>query len=396
MARIRSTRRFLAIGIAMAAVVLGGAASVLLGVCGPFTDTAADNFCPFVLEVFYLGITTGTSPTTYDPASNVSRLQMAAFLSRSVDSLLKRGGRRAPLKQFWTTNTQNLGTGGLDLTTMGSGCQQVESDGADLWVANQQSNTVSRVRASDGMLLETWTGAGRATGVLSAMNRIFVTGDGNFSNPGSLYRIDPSQPAGAVTTVASNLGNFSQGIAYDGTHIWTANVNGFSIVTPGATIPWTVTTVTTGFGFLNTGVLYDGANVWLTNSSFGALVKLDSNGAILLTVTVGGFPQYPVFDGTNIWAPSDNTHSVAVVRASTGAVLATLTGNGLSDPFTAAFDGQRILVTSHASNNVSVWKAADLTPLGFVPTGVNTNPLGACSDGINFWFTLEGGGLMRF
>jgi hypothetical protein len=34
-----------------------------------------------VLEVFYLGITTGTSPTTYDPASNVSRLQMAAFLS---------------------------------------------------------------------------------------------------------------------------------------------------------------------------------------------------------------------------------------------------------------------------------------------------------------------------
>src|SRR4249920_2927558 len=119
MARIRSTRRFLAIGIAMAAVVLGGAASGLLGTCGPFTDSAADAFCPFVLEVFTLGITTGTSPTTYDPASNVSRLQMAAFLSRSVDSVLKRGGRRAALKQFWTTQTQNLGTGGLDLTTMG-------------------------------------------------------------------------------------------------------------------------------------------------------------------------------------------------------------------------------------------------------------------------------------
>jgi hypothetical protein len=49
-----------------------GASSALLGVCGPFTDVAADAFCPFVLEIFYLGITTGTTPTTYDPTSNVS------------------------------------------------------------------------------------------------------------------------------------------------------------------------------------------------------------------------------------------------------------------------------------------------------------------------------------
>ena len=37
-------------------------------------------------------------------------------------------------------------------------------------------------------------------------------------------------------------------------------------------------------------------------------------------------------------------HSVSVVRASNGAVLATLTGNGLSNPMVAAFDGQRVLV----------------------------------------------------
>jgi hypothetical protein len=45
-------------------VVLLGASSVLFGLCGPFTDVAADAFCPFVLEIFYLGITTGTTPTT--------------------------------------------------------------------------------------------------------------------------------------------------------------------------------------------------------------------------------------------------------------------------------------------------------------------------------------------
>src|SRR5215471_2741899 len=75
----------------------------LLGVCGPFTDTPSDPFCVFILEVFYMGITTGTTPTTYDPTGNVNRTQMAAFLSRSVDGVLKRGSRRAVLDQFWTT-----------------------------------------------------------------------------------------------------------------------------------------------------------------------------------------------------------------------------------------------------------------------------------------------------
>src|SRR5499426_4493200 len=85
--------------IAAVAAVLTGAASVASGACGPFTDFTDAGFCPFVLEIFYLGITTGTTPTTYDPSANVSRLQMAAFLSRTVDGALRRGSRRAALDQ---------------------------------------------------------------------------------------------------------------------------------------------------------------------------------------------------------------------------------------------------------------------------------------------------------
>src|SRR5262245_29690591 len=86
---------------ALAAGLLG-AASALLATCGPFTDVAADAFCPFVREIFYLGITTGVTPTTFDPGSDVSRLQMAAFLSRTVDRALQRGSVRSSLGQFWT------------------------------------------------------------------------------------------------------------------------------------------------------------------------------------------------------------------------------------------------------------------------------------------------------
>jgi DNA-binding beta-propeller fold protein YncE len=114
-------------------------------------------------------------------------------------------------------------------------------------------------------------------------------------------------------------------------------------------------------------------------------------------VTVGTQPNFPVFDGTNIWVPNKLSNSVTVVRASNGTVLQTLTGNGLNLPINAAFDGEKLLVTNVNGNVVSLWKAADLTPLGFFQTGINTNPFGACSDGINFWVTLAGvGKLARF
>jgi hypothetical protein len=66
-----------------------------------------------------------------------------------------------------------------------------------------------------------------------------------------------------------------------------------------------------------------------------------------------------------------------------------LTGNGLNFPRAAAFDGQRVLVTNFAGDSVSLWKAADLTPLGSFATGSSTGPQGACSDGVNFWITLN-------
>lgn len=383
------------LGSGLAAVVLsvvGGAATSVFGTCGPFADTANDAFCPFVVEIFVLGITTGTTPTTYDAAGVVNRTQMAAFLSRNVDVVLKRGSRRAALGQFWATQAN-----GVMLTTVGVFPIGVRSDGADVWVANHVSGSVTRVRASDGRALEEWTGAGSAVGVLCARGQVLVSGG---SSPGALYQIDPRTAAGAVTTVATNLGDLPQRITFDGDRIW-VSCNGIgggsggsvSIVTPAASPPWTVTTVTVGFQAL-AGAIYDGANVWVTDETAGTLLKLNSSGAVLQTVTVGPNPMSPAFDGTNIWVPNHDAPSVSVVRASTGAILQTLTGNGLAMPDEAAFDGQRVLIEGNG-NTVSIWKAADLSPLG--AAAMPGTPLGACSDGVNFWITLAGAGkLARF
>jgi hypothetical protein len=384
-----SNRLPLLAAVAFVAMLSGGAGA-LLGTCGPFTDVAADGFCSFVLEIFTLGITTGTSATTYDPASSVSRLQMAAFLSLSVDGVLRRGSPRAALRRFWSPTTQSA----LQKVTVGLDPTYVHSDGSNVWVSSIGfGGSVSQVRAADGKLLGTWTGSEEAQGVLVAMGRVFVAGA---TGPGKLYRIDPTQPPGAVTTVASNLGNGAAGIAYDGAHVWTANISGsVSIATPGASIPRTVTTVATGFVSLS-GMIFDGTNIWVTDvgnvpfigeKPVGALLKLDAGGAILQTITVGKVPRGPTFDGTNIWVPNSNSASISVVRASSGAVLRTLTGNGLVAPWTAASDGQRVLIADFG-DTVSLWKAADLTPLGSVSTGSPTSPYGACSDGVNFWVSL--------
>lgn len=379
--------------LAMAMLIIIGASTRLnadTGMCGgaittlPFTDVMNSQFFCQIAEAYFSGLANGTSMTTFAPTDNVTREQMSAFVTRTMDQSVKRAGRRAAFDQFWTTQTaDNLG-----LTTVGNGPSLIKFDGGDLWVANFGSGTVSRVKASDGRVLDSppgWTGATGALGVLVAMGKVFVTGQ---SSPGKLYSLDPSQAPGPVTIVSSNLGNSTIGIAFDGQRIWTANLGGsVSIVTLN---PLNVSTVAMGFSGC-TGLVYDGTNMWVTNGGDQSIKKLDSMGGIINSVPVGSAPSHPAFDGTNIWVPNGNSASISVVRALgplAGTVLATLSGNGLDTPTQIAFDGERMLVTNQSGNSVSLWKASDLTPIGTFPVGAGTAPFGACSDGLNFWVTF--------
>jgi hypothetical protein len=364
----------------------GGATTTL-----PFTDVQGNVFFCQIASAYFSGLTSGTTATTFSPTQNVTREQMAAFTTRTLDQSLKRGNRRAALNQWWTTKPQYSIDLGTTFLGVGTTPNLIQSDGADLWVANE-THLISRVRASDGRLLETWTGATNTFGVLVAMNRVFLTG---FLR--TLYMIDPRQPAGQVTTVSSSLGIGCQGIAFDGQQIWTANNAGngtgsISIITPSNTLPWPVMNITTGFD-APAGILYDGSNIWVTDNSLGgqsALKKLDSTGTIIQIIPLEGGLNHMAFDGTNIWVPS-TAGKVIIIRAASGTVIATLTGNGITAPLAAAFDGERVLITNPISDTVSLWKASDLTPLGSFDIGGN-EPSGVCSDGLNFWITLRGEG----
>jgi YVTN family beta-propeller protein len=364
----------------------------------PYTDVSGvtDPFCPGIMEAYVTGVSKGTSPTMFSPNNTVTRVQMTTFLQRSLDQGLTRASRRAALNQWWTPQTTAATQAIAFGASLPSACA---ADGESIWTS--AGNEVVEVQGSSGALLGTWTGATASAGILAAAGKIFVAGQ---TSPGKLYVIDPTQPPAAVTVAASTLGDFSYGIAFDGTHIWTANQSGsVSIITPQS--PYTVTTVSTGFSSLY-GILYDGKNIWVTDFNANTLLKLDSAGAILQTVPVGTAPYWPVFDGANIWVPGysppgppGNPYTVTVVQASTGNVVATLTGdaiNHLHCPRSASFDGERILVTNWSGDSVTVFKAADLSVIANVATP-SQQPYGACSDGVNFWFTVNNpNSLVRF
>jgi hypothetical protein len=340
----------------------------------PFTDIAGSIFFCSIAEAYYSGLTNGTTPTTYSPTAPVPRDQMAAFITRTLDQSLRRGSERAAMEQWWMPQSILASA----QTNVGFLPKMVKWDGADLWVANSGSDTVSRVRASDGKLLETWTGATDAEAVLVARGRIYVGGSNK------LYALDPKQPAGNVSILGHFLAGIN-GLACDGIRVWAASENGIvSIFDPNTSI---IVPVYTGFDNLS-GPIFDGSNIWVTDFNAGKLLKLDSNGAVIQNVPIGGGAGFPIFDGTNIWVPNPIDNSVSVVRAASGQVLATQTGNGLNAPLRAAFDGERILITNY-SDGVSLWKATDLTPLGSVSTGPDSFPEGACSDGRYFWITLS-------
>jgi YVTN family beta-propeller protein len=385
-------RLLMAAGLALVAASTAALASEPCGTGTypfPYTDVGSvtDPFCPGIMEAYVTGISKGTTPTTFSPNDDVTRLQMTTFLKRTVDQVLTRGSRRAALNQWWvpqnSTRMQTIATG--------SGRSPVfcTADGQYIWTATY--GAVAQIEASTGKVLNTWTGAFESWASVVAVGKVFVESNGS---PGNLYVIDPTVASGVVTSYATLPGSPS-GIAFDGTNLWTSNYSGsVSIIDP---LSFTVNTVATGF-FFPVGILYDGANIWITDQGTQTLDQLDATGTILQSIAVGAIPEHPVFDGANIWVPNAGDNSITVVQASTGNVVATITqdaSNQLDFPVTATFDGERILVTNQDGGTVTVFKAADLSFIANIPIG--SQPYGACSDGINFWVALVfAGDLIRF
>jgi len=360
------------------------------GTCGganvtvPFMDVTGNQFFCTIAAAYFAGLTSGTSAITYSPDNVVTRDQMSAFITRTLDQSLRRGSRRAALNQWWTHQGSIGGTG------VSKSPADIVCDGTDLWVACEGGinfpASVFRLKSSDSSFV---------AGYELPARTLIVAGDAIYVAGGStLSYIDRA----GIHTVGTGFTGNLQCLAFDGKYIWTGSSAGVvgGVVGKVLVTDNSVTTANSGFGTLS-GMLYDGNNVWVTEqtpSGNGYIRRLDSDGTVNRTISTGSGAGRPVFDGTNIWVPNQGDSTVTIIRATTGAVLAQLSGNGLNGPVAAAFDGERIMVTNFNGGTVSLWKAVDLTPLGSFDAGTS-RPFGICSDGVSFWVTASNSSFIR-
>jgi hypothetical protein len=161
----------------------------------------------------------------------------------------------AILRWYPANLTATFGAGSLSLPSA------VAFDGANIWVTNDGSNSVAKLRASDGALL------------------------GNFG-----------VAAGADY------------VAFDGANIWVTNG---SIVSPSITKLRASDGTVLGTFALGPGpvsLVFDGANIWVAISNSNRVTKLRvSDGAVLGTFAVGSNPHGVAFDGANIWVATATT-----------------------------------------------------------------------------------------
>ena len=365
------------------------------GSCGgqtftlPFTDVQGNPFFCAIALAFFSGLTNGTTATTYSPTAPVPREQMAAFVGRTLDQSLKRGSQRAALGQWWTSRNPAA----HDKTTVLSAPRHLVSDGEHIYVCGG-GNGISKVRASTGeVIANVATIVDNPDGLLVAGGYLWLVGER--SDISSFVIETKSLDNLSFGVNRSISGTAPTGLTFDGENIWTANSGDGS--TGGSLTRFNIstyaqTTYTSGFNFTSPhSILYDGASLWVTVPSADVVRRVNpATGAVEQNVAVGNYPKSLVFDGTNLWVTclSNQVYVIRAVGALQGTVLATLSGNGLSEPVQAAFDGERILVTNYVGDSVSLWKASDLTPIGTFPLPPTSTPYGVCSDGTKFWISL--------
>jgi hypothetical protein len=270
--------------------------------------------------------------------------------------------------------------GGATDFPVGSSPYGVAFDGVNIWVANLGSNSVMKLRPSDGAVLGTFPVASPRSFAFDSAN-MWVTG---FCS-GKVTKLRANDGANLGTFT---LGGCLDGVAFDGTNIWVVNSVASGSVTKLRASDGAILGIFP-VGVYPVGAIFDGTNIWINGNNDGKVHKLrPSDGALLGSFPVGGNPQAGIVsEGANIWVGAGTGNSVTKLRASDGFLLGTYT---VLNPQGMTFDGTHIWVVNHIYNTVTKLRASDGAILDTFTVGVY--PWGVTFDGVNIWVANSSSG----
>ena len=258
---------------------------------------------------------------------------------------------------------------------VGSAPSGMTFDGSNLWVVNINGNSISKIRASDGTVLNTFpAGAGPQHAAFDGTN-IWIT---DFTTSNNVQKMRASD---GVIIGTFSVPTFPSAIVYDGANLWIQNGNNVTKLraSDGAVLG------TFAVGNFPLRIVFDGANVWVANFASSNVTKIRAgDGVNLGTFAAGGSPSGITFDGSSIWLATPT--GLTKLRLSDGANIGSFPmATGASD---VAFDGSNLWAISGSTAEVFRIRASDGVVLGTYAVG--TSPKAMAFDGRNMWVTNQG------
>jgi YVTN family beta-propeller protein len=253
-------------------------------------------------------------------------------------------------------------------------------DGSNIWVANFDSNNVSKINPVTDTVTATVAVGSHPQAVAFDGSSIWVA---NVSS-NSVSKINPV--TNAVTATVS-VGNPDAAV-FDGTSIWVAD-QAFSGSVSKINPATNAVTATVPVGSFPGGVAFDGSSVWVANDGSNSLSKINpTTDTVTATVEVGNRPQAMAFDGNSIWVANENDGTLSKIVPSTNSVYGTI--NVGSGPVDLAFDGSSMWVGGSTSLS-----QIDINTLGTLATISTGSADGLAYDGSNLWVAESSGVVVK-
>jgi DNA-binding beta-propeller fold protein YncE len=245
----------------------------------------------------------------------------------------------------------------LSTTTVGRLPIELAYDGANVWVSNYDSSSISIVNAQ-GELVKTifLPVIAHPEGILFDGKYVWTANNGSGAN--NISKFD----AASMTLIANyTTGNNPDDVAFDGTYIWVTNSNSNNVVKLNRDTGEILRTYPTGDFPLS--IIFDGKDMWIGNGAVeggdlppiaaGSLTELRAYGGVNLgTFAVGNAVRGLVYDGTSIWACNSLSNTFTIIRVADGANLGTYPVGAA--PRDIAFDGVRMWIANSGGNTVTI------------------------------------------
>ena len=248
-------------------------------------------------------------------------------------------------------------------------------DGANVWVANWASGSISKVRASDSVVLETVALGGSGTRALAYDGAsIWVANE----LQGRLAKVHVSD--GTILAVYDTPSPVA--LAFDGTGVWVANNDRNTVTKLRAADGVLLGTFPVGDG--PEGLAFDGSAIWVANAYDGTVTKLRaSDGDQIGVYPAGPRPSAVVCGGPSIWVANPYGSSVVRLSASDGSMQGTVKVEGEQQPRGLLFDGTSIWLTTFWGG--ALMKMDPSTGAVEETHSMGGGPYALVSDGTSIW-----------